>query len=181
MIALIVVVVIIGAGLGYEYATSSSTISHLNQSVSSQQQQLTSQQEQLTSQQQQLTSQQNLISTLNSKVPDSTIMTVHYNLVLAYQGTNYPESEQLSLGLPYHSGDHVTIYLGGNQITNLTGSITYTSIKVDTGGFNVSSLSPALPQTIYNGSTLLLKITLNTPASPYSGDLQVTVDASYSP
>jgi len=112
-------------------------------------------------------------------------MTIHYRMTVsvAYLGMTYSVSETYNstLGIPYHSGHEVALYMGGDTLGALfNGSVTYTRIDLNTSGFSVASISPQLPQTVTGKSAMQLTIMVNTPGTPYNGDLNATVHVTMS-
>lgn len=169
--------------LSYTVGKMSSSISTDNQQISSLQAASVSQQSVVSSLESSITQVQEQESSLSLQVPDSTIMTVHYNVQMTAKvmGTTItvPVSVQQTIGLPYHSGQPIQLYLGGNQLGNVTGSLSMTTITSTTPGFTVTSVSPSLPQAWTAASAPMLTITLSSAPGPFHGDVDLTVQANY--
>jgi len=123
-------------------------------------------------------------SSMSLQVPDSKIMTIHYTLTIfvnigTVSSTSVAVSLQQTVGLPYHSGQPIQLYLGGNSLGMFNGSMTFTSITSTSPDFNVVSVSPKLPQTFTAGTAPLLTVTVSTPPSSFNGDLDLTVQVTF--
>lgn len=164
-VAIVAILVGAGAGFEYEYATLNGRISDLSQTVSSQAQQ---------------------ISSLSSEVPDNEIFGVVYVMTLWSHGGAGLSASAFStvwdIGLRYHTGQQVTLYVDASQLFNYTGLMNITYVGTRTGGFSVSSISPGLPVVVDSGVTNLadrsvLTMVLNTPSNWHNGFLEVYIQA----
>lgn len=128
-----VVALLIGAGPGfeYEYATAGGKVPDLNQAVSSQRQQ---------------------ISSLNSMVPDSEIFGVQSALTLYSRVNGSIDTGAYhtiwDIGLPYHAGCNITLYVDASQLFNYTGlmNIAYIGQGPRGSAYPVSPLACRRPQ-----------------------------------
>jgi len=173
VVSVVVVAILVGAagGFEYEYLNLSSKVSGLNQTVSDLNQTVSSQLQQ--------------ISSLGSEVPDNEIFGVAYTMTLwSHVNTGLSARSFYTiwdLGIPYHTGENVTIYIDVSQLFNYTGLMNITNIRV-TEGFNVLSISPSLPVVVNSGVTSVvnrsvLDVVLSTPSNWYRGFLQVYIQA----
>jgi hypothetical protein len=172
-VAVIAILVGVGAGFEYEYATLSGQISELNQTVSQLNGTVSSQSQQ--------------ISSLSSQVPDSEISLVTYAVTLYSHanGSLYARGYYVdrALGLGYHAGSQVTLYIETDNLINFTGLMNITYIGSRTDGLTVSSISPALPVTVHSGGPYgqfrnIITVVLSTSQSPVGGlALQMYIQA----
>jgi len=171
--ALLLIIVLMGGALAYVFVTSNARLSSDDNSLSS-----------LNGQ---LSSLQVSVSSLNQLVPDSTLMTVHYvlNISATLFGNTVSITNRVNstIGLPYRAGHNLTLYLGGNSVTSvsahLNGSILYTKIVANTSGFTIERVNPSLPLNFSLSAAPLITLTLSTPQTPYSGDVQIVVQVNY--
>ena len=163
-VAVVALLIGAGAGLEYGYMTTSGEASGLSKTVSSQRQQ---------------------ISSLGSMVPDSEIAGVQYAMTLYSRVNGSLDASAYytiwDIGLPYHAGHNVTLYVDASQLINNTGLMNITNNGIRTGGFSISSISPSLPQTADSGVTYgnrtILTVVLDTPSTPFTIFLQMYLQA----
>lgn len=177
--AMLVVILVLAAGFAYYYVSASNQSSSLNNQISLLTKQVSSLNETIASQERQ-------ISSLTSEVPNSQIFGVAYTMTLWSRVDTGLSARAFStiwdLGLRYHTGQQVTLYIDASQLFNFTGLMNITAIRPQ-GGFSVSSISPSLPITVNSGGIAnltnrsILTVVLNTDPNWYNGFLQVYIQA----